>query len=354
MLSSPTNSSRAVFPFALGILTISLFGGVVSPGAIAQQFDDPLFAPLNNGTQSLAREEADRLMRFGGQAERKGLYEKAIGYWLQAAEIYHNLSDLQALGLAYDYIGVSYTKLERFADAEIYLRRRLAIARYRDDFRGQAYGLNNLGMVLLQNTNYAGAEAAFLEALAVSRSIGSQEAEGLSLSNLGRVAAAIGDYPKAIKLYKEALIFRRRFGDSAGEANTRNNLGDAYYAIQDYREARATYGYARQLAREIQDIPTQFRASRGVVNSYLAMGETAAALVELRRWLALSRGNSNSREALAALRLGGQVLFNQGDRAEAKVFFEEALAIALRLEDRLEEALLRSELAQTIYQIPSR
>lgn len=345
--------NRSVLPFVPGLLTLALLGWVASPSAIAQQFDDPLFAPLNNGTQSISREEADRLMRFGGQAERQRLYAKAIGYWRQAAEIYHHLGDLQALGLAYDYIGVSYTQLGHFDDAELYLRRRLAIARYRDDFRGQAYGLNNLGMVLIQNTHYTGAEAAFLEALEISRSIGSQETEGLSLSNLGRVAAAIGDYPKAIKLYKEALIFRRRFGDSAGEANTRNNLGDAYYAVQDYREARASYGYARQLAREIRDIPTQFRSSRGIVNSYLAMGETAAALVELRRWLALSRANSDSREALAALRLGGQVLFNQGDRAEAKVFFEEALAIALRLEDRLEEAFLRSELAQTIYQFPA-
>jgi tetratricopeptide (TPR) repeat protein len=56
---------------------------------------------------------------------------------------------------------VTYAKLGRYQQAEDALRRRLGIARSRQDFQGQIYGLNNIGTVLLQAGNLEAAQETF-------------------------------------------------------------------------------------------------------------------------------------------------------------------------------------------------
>jgi tetratricopeptide (TPR) repeat protein len=349
---SKIDMSRSAILPAFSLILLVLGGTFISTPATAQLFEDPLFAPLNNGTQGEIREEADRLVRFGGQAERQGQYQKAIDYWLQAADIYQQLGELQALGLTYDYLGITYLKIDRLDAAENYLRRRLAIARDRKDIRGQIYGYNNVGTVLLQYGNYEGAEAAFQEALILAQSVKSDEGQGLSISNLGLLAAMQGNYEAAIKHYEAAIIFRRRASDPIGEINTRNSLGDAYLALRNYDEAQISYGIARQLAREGQDVAGQFRAMRGLARTYIVAGNSNAALTELKKWTALARENQNLRQELAALRLTGQVYQSLEDWARAQQFFADALAIASAIEDVQQEALLRNELVRAIYLLP--
>lgn len=315
---------------------------------IAQDLDRflELPSPTRNAPERI---QADRLVRLGGQAERQGLYDKAIDYWLAAADIYDQLIDLQALGLVYDYLGVTYAKIEQFDAAENYLRRRLAIARDRNDFRGQVYGLNNLGTILVQRANYTEAETAFVEALEVARSIDSDVGIGLSLSNLGLNAAQRGDYLEAIKRYETALIYRRRLGNSTGEINTRNNLGDAHFALGNYDRAIASYGYARQLAREANDIPSQLRSLESTTQAYIAAEKYPVALYYADLWMALARDLEDLPSELKALRLVGQVYLETGNLDLAREAFSGALAIALLTENELEETLLRAELGQILY-----
>ncbi|MEC4867067.1 MAG: tetratricopeptide repeat protein [Jaaginema sp. PMC 1078.18] len=334
------------------LMGLGLLGAIAwnSDFAIAQDLDLDRFLELPSPTQNdPQRTEADRLVRLGGQAERQGLYDKAIAYWLAAAEIYDRQVDLRALGLVYDYLGVTYARLEQFDPAENYLRRRLAIARDRSDFRGQVYGLNNLGSILVQRMNYADAETAFVEALEIARSIESDAGQGLSLSNLGLVAAQRRDYFEAIKRYETALVFRRRVDDSLGEINTRNNLGDAYLALRDYDKAIAAYGYARQLAREAGDDASQLRSLENLTNAYIQAENFPVALRYADFWMVLARDLEDLESELKALRLVGQVYVQMGKLDLARDAFSGALAIALLLENDLEETFLRAELAQVLY-----
>ncbi|MGD2180360.1 tetratricopeptide repeat protein [Lusitaniella coriacea] len=337
--------------FALLMALSAGFAVSLSAIAIAQPFENPLNIPLNNGTRSDERETADRLVRFGGQAERLGNYEKAIEYWLQAADLYDRLGDFRALGLTYDYLGITYVKLGRLDPAELYLRRRLAIARDNDDFQGQVYGLNNLGTMYIQRNNFVGAVVAMEEALNIARSIEFQEGEGLSLSNLGLVAARSGNYAEAVKRYEEAIIFRRRFGNSVGEINTRNNLGDAYLALQNYREAHISYGIARQLAKEARELAGHFRATAGLARTYATMGEPGAALEEVKKWVAFARENNDRAQELAALQFAGRLQLSRGEWRSARTYLVDAIAIAQELQDEQSQTLLYDDLNRLIYVI---
>src|ERR687885_1554449 len=140
------------------LLVSTVAFGQVFPGNIQRSnLEQQLDIPLNNGIQGEDRDQADFLLRLGGQALNNGNFEKAIANWWQALDLYQRVGDLEAVGVTYTYLGVTYAKLGRFQQAEDALRRRLGIARTRQDFLGQIYGLNNVGTVLLQSGNFKAA-----------------------------------------------------------------------------------------------------------------------------------------------------------------------------------------------------
>ncbi len=354
-----------VNPSSLGaaVLTLQALVLFTSPAALGQVFpsgvrtidlDQQLDIPLNNGIQGEARDRADVLLRLGGQAQRSGNFDKAIASWLQALDLYEKSGDLQGLGRTYDYLGLTYANLGRYQEAEDALRRRLGVARTRQDFQGQIYGLNNLGTVFLQVGNLEAAQATFTEALKIARSVKNREAEGLSLSNLGLVAAGRGNYLEAIKQYEAALFFRLQSEDSLGEINTRNNLADAYRGAKRHRDAVASYRAALGLAQSSRDVPNQFRALRGLVQSYSAVGQYLLALKTLDQHIALAQKEANRSEELIALRLSAQVYQATGNLSNAQAFYVEAIALARALGDTQEEAFLRNDLAQILYERGSR
>jgi tetratricopeptide (TPR) repeat protein len=156
--------------YAVAALTLQSLVLFASTDALCQSvrsgigtidLEQQLDIPLNNGIQGEDRDQADFLLRLGGQAQRRGDFEKAIANWLQALDLYQKIRDDEGLGLTYDFLGVTYAKLGRYQQAEDALRRRLGIARSRQDFQGQIYGLNNIGTVLLQAGNLEAAQETF-------------------------------------------------------------------------------------------------------------------------------------------------------------------------------------------------
>ncbi|HEY9805622.1 MAG TPA: tetratricopeptide repeat protein, partial [Candidatus Obscuribacterales bacterium] len=85
--------------------------------ANAASLNEQLNVPINNGTQGDLRDEADRLVRAGGQYEQQGSLEKAIASWQQAVKLYQRIGDVSATGLTYDFIGLTYAELGRLREA---------------------------------------------------------------------------------------------------------------------------------------------------------------------------------------------------------------------------------------------
>ena len=346
------SSKAASLALIVSVLLASTtaLGQSIPDGVQTLDIDQQLDVPLNNGIQGESRDQADFFLRLGGQAQRNGNLDKAIANWLQALDIYQQIGDLEGLGLTYEYLGVAYAKLGRYQRAEDSLRRRVGIARTRDDFQGQIYGLNNLATVLVQAGSFEAAQETLTEALTIARSVKNQQGEGLSLSNLGLAAAGRGNYFEAIKRYQAALTLRSQSGDPLGEANTRNNLGDAYRAVNLPRDAILSYRAALLLAQNSRDVPNQFRSLRGLVQSYGALGQYPLAFDALAQHIALVQKEKNRTEELSSLRLSAQLNQATGNVLDARNFYERAISLAGVLGDTQEEALLRNDLAQIIYQ----
>jgi tetratricopeptide (TPR) repeat protein len=331
----------------LNLATVQTFYPEPIPSSpiLAFSLNEQLAIPLNNGTRSEFRDQADWLMHQGTEREQTGAYGQALGFWQEALQIYQRLGDAEATGLALDLIGLTYGNLGLYPEAEDALRRRLAIARTRQDFRGQIFGLNNLGTVLLQSGYLDTARGLFEEAYGIGVDLNYAEGTGLSLSNLGLVAAGEANYPLAIGLYEEAWLQRRKGENLMGEANTLNNLGDAYQALQAYSEAIEVYSRAEFLARESRDMATQFRALTGLGDAFLAAGHRAPSLEIVReRWqLALDQGNL--RQEFSAVQFLARFYQDQGDRVAARNFYQRAIVLGQQLQEGQIVAQLQAELS---------
>lgn len=340
------------YPIVRGAIAATLAAGTVfcvnlSAFALTNNLDQQLQIPLNNGTQGSIRDEADRLARLGMRQEESGQLEKAIESWYKALELYHRIGDLEAQGIVYEQIGMAYGELSMFVEAEDALRRRLGIARDIKDFRGQIYGLNNVGTILLKRGDLNNAADAFAEGLEVSRSIKSAEGIGLSSSNLGLVAAASGEHLKAIKHYRVALPYRGRASDPIGEANTWNNLGDSYRAVKDYDEAASAYGAALRLARQSDSTPDRLRAIDGLVPAHsTAVGRYGYAFELMDERFQLAQEMSSGPQQLTTLQSIAELYEEIGNEQAARNFYWRAIAVARQIDDTRTEIELLSRISR--------
>jgi hypothetical protein len=95
----PLASSYGVALLALNasvlLLSTAAFGQVFPGNIQRSNLEQQLDIPLNNGIQGEDRDQADFLLRLGGQALGHGNYEKAIANWWQALDLYQRVGDLQ-------------------------------------------------------------------------------------------------------------------------------------------------------------------------------------------------------------------------------------------------------------------
>ena len=316
---------------------------------MAQDWEAQIDATPNSSRVEHLRPQADSLLSLGQQAYEQDFIESAIAYWQQAAQVYHQIGDAQALALTYDYLSRSYLSLERYIEAEEVTRRCLAITRDTQNWQGQIYALNNLGMLLLQTQKFDSAAEVFEQASTISHSISDDRGQGLSLNNLGVLAAAEGNYTGAIRYYEEALAMRRQARDLRGEVTTLNNLGGAQQALNQYEQSLYAYRLARKLARIEEDVSKQFIALQGLVTGYTTVNNFSMAINHLAEWLNLARNEGNLRQEFLVLRASSRLQVKEGNQQEAERYYHIAIALAKRLGDSEQAALLTNELSQLIF-----
>lgn len=292
------------------------------------------------------RDAADVLLQTGLDYQRRAEPAKAIEAWEEALDIYTDLFEFESMGRVYGYLGPAYVATGQYDRAEVAFAQQVSIARRRDDTITLVYGLNNLGVVLLQGNAIDDAESFFFEALTESEAIANPKMMAISLNNLGLVAAARQNFYEAILRYETALKWRWKADDSTGEATTYNNLGDAYWAVGDYDNTIGAYGAALTIARDSLDFANQFRAIDGLALAHQSVGRFFRAQELLEERLEIARREENAAEELQALRGLASLYTIAGSYDEAIRFYEGAITIARNLGNRAIELRLIDELTQ--------
>ena len=157
--------------------------------------------------------------------------------------------------------------------AEWLTTHRIALDSVRElgDRRGEAWVLNNIGMVLgQQHVNEA--VGYFEQALAILRETGDREDQARAANNLAFCYAILGRYEEAVPALLDALELQRELGRRYGEAVALCNLGEAYVELGRHDEAIVRSQEALAIVREVGSVRYEGYALYNLGRAHLALG----------------------------------------------------------------------------------
>ncbi|WP_186762700.1 AfsR/SARP family transcriptional regulator [Lentzea tibetensis] len=154
----------------------------------------------------------------------------------------------------------------------------LTSARRAGDAEGQAWTLNNSGVLHWQLHEHDRALDCYREALRLRRSLDDHIGQGVVLDNLGNAYDEVGRPDDAVECYREALVLAELTGDEAGQANVLSNLGETYRRTRRFTESLDHLNQALAIQRRIGDRQQRYTlCSLGELHDDLGDRSTAAA-----------------------------------------------------------------------------
>ncbi len=186
-------------------------------------------------------------------------------------------------------MGILYTRWGQHENAVPYYEKALTLDREKNDRRGEANALCNLGHVYWDWGRYATANSYYEKALAVSREIRCRHTEGLALNGLGNLNYYWGRYEKAANYYEQSLAIRRELKDRRGEGKTLNNLGLIFADWGQYDKALDFYNKCLVIHRELGNRLDEAGALNNLALVYLHRGDRGTAMAHIRQALTIWR-----------------------------------------------------------------
>lgn len=204
----------------------------------------------------------------------------------------------------------------------------LTSVRQLGDRRGEAWVLNNLGMVLGQR-HVNDAVGCFEQALAILRDTGDRRDQARVANNLAFCYLILGRHDEAVAALLDALDLQRSLGRRYGEGVALCNLAEAYLELGRREEAIACSREALGIVREVGSVRYEAYALYNLGRGNLELGRPAEAAGLFEQALATHRAAGDRYgEAQVLQRIGnahaqaGRVTEARGTWLRARSIFE--------------------------------
>jgi len=218
-------------------------------------------------------------------------------------------------------------------------------ARQIADRHGEAWVLNNLGMVYSQlRTPDA---TSFLEqALAIHRERGDRQGQAQVTNNIAFDFQIRGMHSEALPALAEALELQRQVGHRYGEGVALSNFGEAYLELGRYEEAIASLQEALPIVRETGARRVEAYILCNLGRAHLDLGHPADGATLLEQSLSVHRAERDKYGQADALKYLGQAQCEAGQVGDAQAAWEEAVRLLEMLSDDKQAAGLRTRLEE--------
>jgi predicted ATPase len=269
------------------------------------------------------------LTRF---AEVRGYYRQGRN-WVEGALAMPGPvpADLRAKGLR--AAGLLASQQRDLPSAQSFFEESLALSKELGDEAETATLLNDLGKLAWMQHRLDRATELYDEVLALRRK--QDDAGGVAsvLTNLGLVAMRTGQLEQAEQHMEEGARLQRGLGNKAALANTLFNLGLVQVRMEaNCSRAAASFAESVELARELGYQRVTAYALNNLAMMALSDGEPKQATAQARESLELCRIHEDALGTFYALIVVGHGLLEQGDLAEGRRSFAEALSVLQEIE----------------------
>lgn len=252
---------------------------------------------------SLVQNPADDAARLcvARAAYETGHFEAALDA-LRAVERHRQQGELRTY--AYNWLTVTLRRLGRDAEAMQYGRAALAWARIETNQQNLATALHNMAGLLWSVNDAAGALSLYRESIPLNPDLSERSA---SFNNVGLIYQALGQYSEAENWIGQAIALNREHGHFHHLGKHLMNLGNLYREEQRFPEAAALLEEGASSIDRAGDLYWQAVAAR--YRAWLARDQGDRAVA--RQWL---------EQAVARYAAAGATLDAASTREELRVY----------------------------------
>lgn len=167
----------------------------------------------------------------------QGNYPKALQNYTEAVKLLEGTKYKKKCGALYNNISLIYLELLNYKDAEIYIRKSLAIDEELLDYKGLGDSYNNLGLIYKDQDKNDQALDYFNISLSYRKKANDKVGMPYTLTNMGVLNTGTKNYTIAKEQLNEAINLYSNNGDMMGVSLATIDLGDLYVAQRNYSEA---------------------------------------------------------------------------------------------------------------------
>lgn len=188
----------------------------------------------------------------------------------------------------------------------------------------------------------------YTEASRVWETLGRHQEATLALSSIGDIYSILSDYEPAVRAYEKGLKLRQTAGDNDGENDSFNEIGYAFSYLGNYVRALEFLNRALKYSETHAGADNKPRRLAQTLNNigevYYAKGDLHESLNYFNRALDLwTKTEDRSGQALAYLNLG-YTYYDSGDIRQATSNYQKSLSMWQAIDDPRGEALARTAL----------
>ncbi len=256
-----------------------------------------------------------------------------------ALELAHSFADTTIELALLQRIALVYENRGPYRQAIEYYERALQLSKSLADKHGMAYAAGRMAWTYTKLSDISAAASHIDEAVRITREFDQPQAARL-LNAFGRYLTAHRNDALSLKYLNHALVIWRDLADHAGEAVALNNLGLAYEARHDLSKAAELFTQALSTSRDTND-PAKRRvelanALRVLFASHRRQDAVALCTIEANEAVARAEYGWQA----TTLSLLGDILFANGDSANALTYYSAALKVVPSGQDRVTEAAM--------------
>ncbi len=281
-----------------------------------------------------AEQIARARVRLGELADFRGDYEMADKLYQQALAEGLAVGNVLVVGRARRGLGILSRKKGDTENAIRHLTQALAAFRQMGEAREQARVLTSLGRARHARGEYQYALNAHNEALTIFESLNDRWRVVQALTDIGECHQALYDTINALHYHEKALKLAYEYGANLLKPEIQRNLGVDMVDQGRYDEGLVYLHLALDGSRHLGNKEQEALALYNIARAYLLHNQIADAAPIVAELVAIAESlNADRFRALASF-VRGELLFHQGQQAEAVAELNAAMLTAQTSVDR--------------------
>lgn len=259
---------------------------------------------------------------------RKTLYKEGLLSLDSALYYGKNAKNLKTVSTTYINYALILGNIGLIDSALSYNFKALAIDSTVDDNRRLCNTLNNIGYSYLMKADYPKANEYFFKSLKVAEASGNERVMGNCLINIGAVYFEMEKFDLAEEYLHKCYESRKKTNNRQGLAAVLLNFTELYKVQGKYALALEKGQESITYSEPIGYFPNMAEAYSSMSGCYLKLGKADSAVFYARKAVDISREKKIKNTLPGNLVSLGNALAEKKSFEEAKINFEEALAIA--------------------------